>query len=77
MDKNYSIAEAKDRFSELVREVEQGYAVKITRRGKAVAVMISESEHANRRFPPKAIDWGTLKIDTRGWKFDREEANAR
>lgn len=77
MDKDYSIAEAKDRFSELIREVEQGRAVKITRRGKAVAVLISEVEYANRRSPAKAIDWNALKIDTRGWKFDREEANAR
>ncbi len=77
MDKDYSIAEAKDHFSELVREVEHGGAVKITRRGKTVAVLISEGEYATRRAPAKSIDWNTLKIDTRGWKFDREEANAR
>lgn len=77
MDQNYSIAEAKDHFSELIREVEEGRAVKITRRGKTVAVLISETEYARRQAQRKPLDWGLITLDTRGWKFDREEANAR
>ncbi len=77
MDKDYSIAEAKDRFSELIREVEGGRAVKITRRGKAVAVLISDDEYSRRDMPKREIEWGEPFIDTRGWKFDRDAANAR
>ena len=77
MEQAYSIAEAKDRFSELVRKAEEGTTVKISRRGKTVAVLMSEAEYSRRQAPRKPMDWGLVTIDTRGWKFDREEANAR
>ena len=46
VDKNkstsqYSIAEARNHFTELVREAEEGKAVALTRRGQPVAVILS------------------------------------
>ena len=37
----YSIAQARDRFTQLVHEVEQGETVEVTRRGQRVAVLVS------------------------------------
>ena len=41
---DYSIAQAKSRFAQLVQEAQAGYAVRITRRGRPVAVLLSEAE---------------------------------
>lgn len=43
--KTVSIAQAKDSFTELLRAVEAGQAVRITRRGSAVAVIVSDAEY--------------------------------
>ncbi|MDB5971597.1 MAG: Antitoxin [Hydrocarboniphaga sp.] len=43
--KTVSIAQAKDRLTELLYEAEDGRPVQVTRRGKAVAVLMSESEY--------------------------------
>jgi len=40
-----SIAEAKNCLTRLIHEAEQGETVHITRRGKPVAVMVSEAEY--------------------------------
>ena len=40
-----SIAEAKARFAQLVHLAEGGQAVRITRRGRAVAVLVSEADY--------------------------------
>lgn len=40
-----SITEAKSRLAELVQQAERGQAVRITRRGRAVAVLVSVAEH--------------------------------
>jgi prevent-host-death family protein len=45
MTSSYSIAEAKNRLPELVREVEQNGPIQLTRRGKLVAVLLSTSEY--------------------------------
>jgi prevent-host-death family protein len=45
MSQKYSIAEARDRFAKIVRDVEKGKPIEITRRGKPVAVVISQSEY--------------------------------
>ena len=37
----YSIAEARDRFTQLVHQVEEESAIEITRRGQRVAVIVS------------------------------------
>lgn len=42
MEKTFSIAEAKDHLSSLVHAAETGEPVTLTRRGKPVAVLISE-----------------------------------
>lgn len=44
-----SIAEAKTQFTRLVTQAEHGEAVHITRRGKPVAVLLSESEYLRLR----------------------------
>lgn len=41
-----SIAEAKARFAQLVQRAEHGQAVRITRRGRPVAVLVSEADYA-------------------------------
>ena len=41
-----SIAEAKNALTRLIYEAERGEAVHITRRGKPVAVLVSEDEYA-------------------------------
>jgi antitoxin Phd len=42
----YSIAEARDKFTSIVRDVEEKVAgVELTRRGKPVAVLLSVSEY--------------------------------
>lgn len=45
MKKQYSIAEARDRFTSVVHEAETGAKVELTRRGKTVAVLMSLSEY--------------------------------
>ena len=45
MSKRFSIAEARDQFTSLVREVEKAAAVEITRRGEPVAVLLSWREY--------------------------------
>lgn len=45
MLKSYSIAEARDRLTAILREVERVAAIRITRRGKPVAVLVSMQEY--------------------------------
>lgn len=45
----YSIAEARDKLPALVHEAERGRPVRITRRGKRAAVLISEAEYRRSR----------------------------
>jgi prevent-host-death family protein len=47
--RTYSIAQARNAFSRLVREVERGGAIVLTRRGKQVAVVLSQAEYARLR----------------------------
>ena len=77
MEKKYSIAAARQQLPAIVREAERTGAVRITRRGQVVARLISEDEFQRLSRRKRRIDWGTMLIDTRGFKFDREEANAR
>lgn len=57
-----SVAEAKARLTQLIRRVEKGEAVHITRRGKAVAVLICESELVALRARAPAQDlWETIE----------------
>ena len=45
MLKSYSIAEARDRFTALIRGVEKDTPVELTRRGKPVAVIMSIQQY--------------------------------
>lgn len=44
MDKTYSIAEARNDLSHVVREAEAGRPVTLSRRGRAVAVVVSTAQ---------------------------------
>ena len=50
----YSIAEAKDKLSGLVKQVEEGEDVAITRHGKVVAYLRPAAERARRN---RAMNW--------------------
>ena len=45
MPKQYSIAEARNHFTTIVRDVEREAAIELTRRGKPVAVLLSIQEY--------------------------------
>ena len=77
MNDAYSIAEAKNNLSGLVHEAEQGHPVRLTRRGKPVAVLISTAQYERLSKPRKKIAWGAAVIATKNFKFDRDEANQR
>ena len=78
MEKDYSIAQARHDLPAIVHEVERNGRARITRRGRPVAVVLSIAEFERllsaRR---KERDWSLATLDTRGFKFDRDEANAR
>jgi prevent-host-death family protein len=46
---NISVADAKNHLPRLLHQVEAGDAIHITRRGKAVAVLLSEAAYARLR----------------------------
>ena len=77
MNDAYSIAAAKNNLSGLVHEAEQGRAVRLTRRGKPVAVLISTEQYERLSKPRIKTDWSAAVIDTRNFRFDRDEANER
>jgi prevent-host-death family protein len=77
MEKKYSIAEARHNLPAIVHEAERTGAVRITRRGQVVARLVAEHEFQRLERRKRPIDWGTTLIDTRGFKFDRQDANAR
>ena len=70
----YSIAQARDRFTQIVHEAEQGNAVEVTRRGQRVAVLVSAEEY-DRLFQPKqsfgeaVLAW-RKKYDVDNWDDD-------
>jgi antitoxin Phd len=45
MQEEFSIAEAKNKLPSIIHYVEQGPYIKLTRRGKAVAVLLSIKEY--------------------------------
>lgn len=49
MTKRYSIAEARSNLPTVVREVESGLEIELTRRGKPVAVVVSRREYERLR----------------------------
>lgn len=77
MAKEFSIAEAKNNFSEVVYEAERTGTVRLTRRGKPVAVVLSEKEYDRLRNVRSPAKWTALSIDTKRLRFNRDEANER
>lgn len=77
MEKQVSIAEAKDHFSEIVQAAERGEVVVVTRRGKPVVRVVSDADYGKLVARRKKIDWSEPLVDTRGFRFNREEANER
>ena len=55
MTKRYSIAEARKRFTSLVRDAETSQGVEITRHGKPVAVLLSYRQY--QRMSAKRDFW--------------------
>ena len=47
METQYTISEAKNRLPSIVHSVERGPSVKLTRRGRPVAVLLSIKEYEN------------------------------
>jgi len=45
MENQYSLAEARNHFSKIIRSVEKSGPITITNRGKPVAVLLSENEY--------------------------------
>ncbi len=85
MDKTYSIAEARNDLSGVVREAEAGRPVTLSRRGKPVAVIVSASEFARlaprRRALAAAIDAFrrdfAASLDDSDWLPPRDASQGR
>jgi antitoxin Phd len=76
MLERYSIAEARDNFAAIVRDVERASAIELTRRGKPVAVLISIAEY-RRLLAGKKNFWDAYSefrdgIDLRGLGIEPE-----
>ncbi len=70
MEKQISIAEAKNKLPSLVHEVENGPPAVLTRHGKKVAVLLSITEYDRLR-PAKKGFWSALTA----WRKDIENEN--
>lgn len=74
-DRQYSVAEARDKLAALVHEAERGRPVRITRRGKPVAVLVSESEfQRGRRRPAQGLGEAILAWRSRYGGVDLTDA---
>lgn len=60
MPRDISIAEARNKLPALVHSVEEGPAVRLTRRGKPVAVLVSLEEYERLR-PRRPDFWRAIK----------------
>lgn len=78
MENDYSIAKAKQDLPAIIHEVERTGRARFTRRGRPVAVVLSIAEFERlASFRRKQIKWSAATLDTQGFKFDRDAANAR
>ncbi len=62
-----SLAEARDHLTGLVRDVERGQRVELTRRGKRVAVLLSADEYERLR-RPSAVDGRAYVKALEAWR---------
>lgn len=51
----FSIADAKSQFAQVVHQAEQGQPVHITRRGRPVAVLLSQAEYTRLAAPRSSV----------------------
>ncbi len=70
----YSIAQARDRFTQLVHEAEQGKVVEVTRRGQRVAVLVSAEEY-DRWHKPKQDFWQSVLAWREKFSLDTRDKN--
>jgi prevent-host-death family protein len=75
MENNISVAKAKAKFSECIREVEAGNAVLITRHGKPVAALVSPSDLEHLARLRKAGPEKGLASIAGGWENSEELAS--
>jgi prevent-host-death family protein len=62
MTRSASVAEARNSLTRLIQAAEQGQTVHITRRGKPVAVLVSEEEYTRLKAgTPQKDFWQTLQ----------------
>ncbi|MBI4595026.1 MAG: type II toxin-antitoxin system Phd/YefM family antitoxin [Candidatus Tectomicrobia bacterium] len=59
MSRRVSVAEAKNKLPSIIREVEQGSIVEITRYGKAVAIVLPERDY-RRMVESRQGFWASL-----------------
>jgi prevent-host-death family protein len=72
MPTTYSIAEARNQFAALIRQVQEGEtAVRVTRRGEPVAVILSQQEYEALSARPPQKDFWTAYLEWREkWDVD-------
>ena len=77
MEEAISAADANRKFSLLLRGVRAGRSYVVTSHGKPVARVIFEAEYEKLMARRRKGAWPPPVLDTRGFRFDREEANRR
>ena len=88
MQKQFSIAEAKDKLPKIIHYVEKGPYVELTRRGKPVAVLLSiqEYEQLSRKYTGfwnalsqfrQKVQTEKIKISDRDFKGLRDLSSGR
>ena len=70
MSKQYSIAEARNHLAGIVHDVEGGEPALLTRRGKAVAVLLSEAEYRRLRDRQATDLWQTIEAFRQEHRLD-------
>jgi antitoxin Phd len=77
MGEQHSIAEARSRLPQLVREAESGKAVELTRRGEGVAVLIGRKQYdrlvSRSRGFSEAFDEFASEVDLAELDIDPDE----
>lgn len=77
MPNQYSIAQARDRFAQIIHDAENGKSIQIVRRGKPVAVVLSLGEY--QRLISDKIGFGASlaefrqKYQIQNWDIDPDE----
>lgn len=68
--KTSSIADAKNNLSHLIHQLEVEESIHLTRYGKPVAVMVSESQYQKLISPPKSLNLAILN-----WRAQLDEVS--